>query len=120
MTEDAMRMIKEIERKGILNIDLWNLDGRSIEEVTKILCSLEEDILEAYPVAQDIKLNIEYTGYDGGVGLFLSFIRPETPAEEKVRLKTEERENRRVANLEAKREEKERKEFERLKKKYNE
>ena len=90
---------------------LWDLDSRTLEEIIF-------EFKNAFEGLDNAKLRLESCGYDGGFDAYVSFEREENERErsyrekEEAKLKAQLKKN--AENLEAK----ERKEYERLRKKY--
>lgn len=76
-----------------------------------------EEFKEAYQ-DRNIRFGVEYYGHDGGVEIVLQETRLETDKEYDRRIKAEQKEEERLKAAMAKTDEKERKEYERLKKKF--
>jgi hypothetical protein len=89
------------------------LDCKTPDEVIQKM----EEFKEAY---QDRKIGfgVEHYGYDGGLEIVLQETRLETDKEYDRRIKAEQKEEERLKAAMAKTDEKERKEYERLKKKF--
>jgi hypothetical protein len=105
---------KEVTETLNISVSLYDiLDCNTPDEVIRVM----EEYKQRY---QDRKISfgIQSYGYDGGVEVILLETRPETDREYNKRIKAEQKEEERMKAAWAKTEEKERKEYERLKKKY--
>lgn len=92
-------------------------DGLTLDQIREMLKDFEKECIKKGAIGE-IRMDYEYYGYDGGYGMFLKFKREETEKEREKRLKMEERERERKRKIDDKKREKELKELERLKKKY--
>ena len=92
-----------------------DLEGK-VEEVIEHI----QDYKKRYEESgwTDIEIEYDYYGYDGGKDITLVGMRDETLAEEKKRLEKERKIKEREAEAKAKKLKKERKEYVRLKKKF--
>ena len=88
-------------------IYIWDLDGLTIEELVAFFKS------NITPEMENPFLNVEPNGYDGGLLLYVRYEREETASEKARRIREEER---KIAAKQ--KDEKERKLYERLRKKY--
>lgn len=95
---------------------------KSVGYDTEIRCSVKDLInrLEGYieEYGEDVVIYSECPGYDGYDEFFLSFERDETVEEQKIRLTAAREKRERKAIAKAKKEERDRKEYERLKIQY--
>jgi hypothetical protein len=89
------------------------LDDCTPDEVIQAM----EEYKQRYE-GRKIKFSVEPYGYDGGSQLFLIETRLETDREYNKRIKAEQKERERMKAIKAKSDEKELKEYERLKKKF--
>jgi hypothetical protein len=89
------------------------LDGLTPDGVIRKM----EEFKEVYQ-DRKIKFDVQYYGHDGGVEIVLQETRLETDKEYDRRIKAEQKEEERLKAAMAKTDEKERKEYERLKKKF--
>ena len=92
-----------------------DIDGLSFEKLEDFLNSI---ILGAPDGSCNFRICKEYYGYEGGFDLLILYDRPETDKEYELRIKKEEKEKQDRKRKEVIKKEKELKELERLKKKY--
>lgn len=106
-------MTKKNVLKYLYDLDLYDIfDGRYIDDSINLL----HDLKVSYP--NTLKFNTTWAGYDGGACVQIYEERLETDKEYVDRLKVEEKERAIIKKNKAKKEEKDRKEYERLKKKF--
>lgn len=100
-----------------LTIRAEDLGGR-IDETINLLKNHKEDLVtKGY---SEIELQAEYYGHDGGIGEWSIWgTRLETDNEFEIRIKNEERAQERQKVLKSKQEQKDLKEYKRLKKKFD-
>lgn len=89
------------------------LDCNTPDEVIQVM----EEYKQRYQ-GRKINFGVQSYGYDGGVEVVILETRPETDREYDKRIKAEQKEQERMKAAKAKSVEKERKEYERLKKKF--
>jgi|TARA_R100001530_G_scaffold136032_1_gene114969 hypothetical protein len=92
-------------------IDIWALDGNIIDYAL----SMFEELRENYP---DGIICVDAPGYDGRFELHVKYTRPETEKETAARLRKAATTKANKEKAEAKKEQREIQELERLKKKY--
>ena len=92
-------------------ISLYDIDGVSIDNIGHVLSTFcTEDMVNP-------ELSYEY-GYDGAVSLYITYAREETTPERRQREKIEQKQKEALKKAQQKQEEKERLQYEKLKKKY--
>lgn len=105
------------EKTYASGLEMTDIKG-SLEDIMKLFREEQMRIAKQYNIANPsiIEFEAEYYGYDGGVEMMVKFPRLETDRELEERIKKEVQAEKRAA----KKEEKERAEYERLKAKYGE
>jgi hypothetical protein len=98
--------------------DMWDIDGQSIESVIEHFQYEVDRLKDIHEGSSDFSFSFD-TGWSGdSVEAYIHYMRDETSSETAKRLKEEEKAKAKKKAVAAKKEAKERKEFERLKKKF--
>lgn len=107
-------MTKKTVKNYLYELNMYDtFDGQTIDQIVINLRAIKQNYLDS-----ELTLDVSYGGYDDGYSINLLEERLETDEEYKERLAQEAKSKARVAKLKADKEEKDRKEYERLKKKF--
>ena len=118
----AREYVVEKDRKEVVEVltRSVDLDGRGLSDIISDMGDYESMIADKYGIAGSGFIDYESYGYDGGFEMAIKYKRLETDAEYDRRQTAEVKLLKKKEAAERKQDEKDRKEFERLKKKFGE